>query len=179
MKRIPDKLIHDNRRYISLRIAARVSGYHRDYLGQVIRAKELEAIRLGKSYYVTEEEFLQFVSRRHRRPVESLLRLLEADAPALPRMSTVLMDDYGVVMPVATHVPAFAWNDRATQKRTASSAESNSRWGAFLRDEAAQTRRSVSRTRSLTRGIMPLEIILQEAKMNAINGRKTGQDGGR
>lgn len=42
--------------YISLKQASKISGYHPDYLGQLIRKGKLKAIRIGRSWFVPEEE---------------------------------------------------------------------------------------------------------------------------
>lgn len=48
--------------YISLKQASKISGYNPDYLGQLIRKGKLKAIRIGRSWFVPENEVKKIFS---------------------------------------------------------------------------------------------------------------------
>lgn len=68
MKKIADEIICNGKCHLSLRSAARVSGYHRDYLGQMIRAEKLLGVRIGRSYYIERGKLSEFL--RHKEQVQ-------------------------------------------------------------------------------------------------------------
>lgn len=47
---------------ISLAQAARLSGYHQDYLGQLCRAGKLQATKIGRTWFTTERSVRDFLS---------------------------------------------------------------------------------------------------------------------
>ncbi len=47
---------------ISLAQAARLSGYHQDYLGQLCRAGKLQATKMGRTWFTTERSVRDFLS---------------------------------------------------------------------------------------------------------------------
>jgi hypothetical protein len=49
-----DELIIDERKYISSKRAAKITGYAKDYVGQLCREGYVEARRVGRSWYVLE-----------------------------------------------------------------------------------------------------------------------------
>jgi|GEM_PF-502388 len=49
-----DELVVDGEKYISSKRAARLSGYAKDYIGQLCRAGKIEAKMVGRSWYVKE-----------------------------------------------------------------------------------------------------------------------------
>lgn len=68
MKKIANEIIYNGQHHLSLRSAARMSGYHRDYLGQMIRTGELPAIRAGRSYYIEHEKLIELIQSKKRAP---------------------------------------------------------------------------------------------------------------
>lgn len=49
-----DELVVDGEKYISSKRAARLSGYAKDYIGQLCRAGKIDAKMVGRSWYVKE-----------------------------------------------------------------------------------------------------------------------------
>ena len=49
-----DELVVDGEKYISSKRAARLSGYAKDYIGQLCRAGKIESKMVGRSWYVKE-----------------------------------------------------------------------------------------------------------------------------
>jgi hypothetical protein len=59
-----DKTIYlKDKRYISAILAAEMTGYTSDYIGQLCRAKKIDANLVGKSWYVLEDEILKHKER--------------------------------------------------------------------------------------------------------------------
>ncbi|RLC33443.1 MAG: hypothetical protein DRZ76_04340, partial [Candidatus Nealsonbacteria bacterium] len=54
------------KRYLSLRSAAEISGYHKDYLGQLIRKGEIKAERIGSAWFIEEKVFKHFLKNSKR-----------------------------------------------------------------------------------------------------------------
>lgn len=48
--------------YISLKKASEISGYHYDYLGQLIRKGKIEGKRIGRNWFVPENEVKKLFS---------------------------------------------------------------------------------------------------------------------
>ncbi|MDP2676715.1 MAG: hypothetical protein Q8O83_03465, partial [bacterium] len=55
-------VIIENKKYIPLRAAAKLTGYAKDYLGQLSRGGHIEARRLGRAWFVSEESVLAYKS---------------------------------------------------------------------------------------------------------------------
>ena len=53
--------IRNGRRYISLSFASSLCGYHKDYLGQLIRNQKLHGEKIGNAWFIEESEFEKFV----------------------------------------------------------------------------------------------------------------------
>ena len=53
-----DELIIDGKKYLSSKRAAHISGYAKDYVGQLCRGKKLDARLVGRSWYVEESSLL-------------------------------------------------------------------------------------------------------------------------
>lgn len=49
---------------LTLREAAKISGYHQDYLGSLIRKGELKGKKVGRSYFTTEEALNEYIFAR-------------------------------------------------------------------------------------------------------------------
>jgi len=50
-----DELIIDKKKYISSKRASRISGYTKDYIGQLCRAGSIPSKMVGRSWYVEED----------------------------------------------------------------------------------------------------------------------------
>lgn len=55
-----DELTVNKTKYISSKRAAKESGYAQDYIGQLIRQGKLQAERVGRSWYVSEQSLKEF-----------------------------------------------------------------------------------------------------------------------
>ena len=51
-------------KYISLKKAARISGYAPDYLGYLIREKQLGGRKIGRNWFTTEESLAAYLSSK-------------------------------------------------------------------------------------------------------------------
>jgi hypothetical protein len=60
----------DGKIYISSSRAHEISGYSKDYIGQLCRGKKIEARMIGRSWYVNEESLL-----KHKKEAEEILQL--------------------------------------------------------------------------------------------------------
>src|SRR3989344_2119695 len=63
--KIINELIYNGKKYLSLKHAALLSNYHRDYLGQLIRKKELTAEKIGFAWFIEENEWKKFLNRKN------------------------------------------------------------------------------------------------------------------
>ena len=69
-KQVPPEL----KKLLSLREASELSGYHKDYLGQLIRGGDLHGIKKGRSWFTTQDALYNFLFER--KP-EHLVRLVQ------------------------------------------------------------------------------------------------------
>jgi hypothetical protein len=53
-----DELEIQGKKYISSKRAAEMTGYAKDYIGQLIRTEKIQGIRFGRAWFVVEEEIL-------------------------------------------------------------------------------------------------------------------------
>ncbi|MCX6701850.1 MAG: hypothetical protein NTX96_01485, partial [Candidatus Zambryskibacteria bacterium] len=53
-------LFFENKKYISAKIAASLSGYSKDYIGQLCRGNKIGSRRVGHVWYVSEEALLKY-----------------------------------------------------------------------------------------------------------------------
>jgi len=53
-----DELVLSDKKYISSKRAAEISGYAKDYIGQLARSGKIEATRFGRAWYVLESSLL-------------------------------------------------------------------------------------------------------------------------
>jgi hypothetical protein len=95
--------------YIASRLAAKLAGYAQDYVGQLCRMQKLDATRVGRVWYVTEESILN-----HKKTAEQLLSVQnrnystytrKTDAPAQAVVATATVEAQ-VVAPIAAPVAA-------------------------------------------------------------------------
>lgn len=54
-----DELVFDGKKYITVRRASEISGYTRDYIGQLARSGKIEARRLERAWFVSEDSLLR------------------------------------------------------------------------------------------------------------------------
>lgn len=58
------------KKLIPLNKAAKISGYHQDYLSSLIRKNEIKGTRVGNNWFTTEEEIKTYIFKqkiRHRK----------------------------------------------------------------------------------------------------------------
>jgi hypothetical protein len=54
------ELFFENKKYIPVRDASALTGYSKDYIGQLCRANKIDARRIGKIWYVSEVSILSY-----------------------------------------------------------------------------------------------------------------------
>ncbi len=74
-----DELLIDDKKYLSTKRAAKVTGYAKDYIGQLCREGRVKARQVGRSWYVLETDI-----RQHR---------FGSEAAGTPSVSLPKMDD--------------------------------------------------------------------------------------
>jgi hypothetical protein len=57
-----DEILVDDKKFISSRRASAITGYAQDYIGQLCRGEKITAKRIGRAWYVSEEELLTYQS---------------------------------------------------------------------------------------------------------------------
>ncbi len=57
-----DELVIKGRKYISSKRASELTGYAKDYVGQMVRLGKLQAVRVGRAWYVLEDQLLSMTS---------------------------------------------------------------------------------------------------------------------
>lgn len=50
----------DNKKYISTKEASSLTGYSRDYIGQLVRSNKIDSQKIGRTWYVSEEAILNY-----------------------------------------------------------------------------------------------------------------------
>jgi excisionase family DNA binding protein len=55
--------------FVNLKEAARLSGYHQDYLSQLIRSGKLSGTRVGKEWLTTRIALANYMDKKHKVPV--------------------------------------------------------------------------------------------------------------
>lgn len=78
-QRMSSDLQFDGKGYISSRRAAELCGYTQDYVGQLIRNKKIDARRVGRSWFVSEESILAY----HSAPENMLFKSISDKREAL------------------------------------------------------------------------------------------------
>lgn len=63
-----DELIIQGKKYISSKRAAEISGYAKDYVGQLIRSGKLHGVRFGRAWYVDEMELMKHAGKDAKAP---------------------------------------------------------------------------------------------------------------
>lgn len=59
MSRMEEALIFDGKNYISSKRAAEITGYAKDYVGQLCRGGKIDARRIGRNWFVAEDSILE------------------------------------------------------------------------------------------------------------------------
>lgn len=60
-------------KFICLKDAAKISGYHQDYLGHLIRTGKLNGYKVGRSWMTTRADLNDFLQDRVSSPTKSIL----------------------------------------------------------------------------------------------------------
>jgi hypothetical protein len=68
------ELMQDLSKFITLREAARLTGYHQDYLSYCIRTGRLVGQKVGKTWVTTEEELKRCFEQSDSPPPDNALR---------------------------------------------------------------------------------------------------------
>ncbi len=58
-----DEVTINQIKYISSRRASKATGYAKDYVGQLVRMGKLDAQRVGRAWYVNEDQMLKFAGK--------------------------------------------------------------------------------------------------------------------
>jgi hypothetical protein len=71
------ELFFDNKKYIPVRDASALTGYSKDYIGQLCRANKIDARRIGKIWYVSEVSILSY------EPTAKEISVVQISTPAI------------------------------------------------------------------------------------------------
>ena len=101
---------------MSLHFAASLCGYHKDYLGQMIRSGKLRGERIGSSWFLEEAVFSKFLEENSPN-IEQ--KPLENPAPEIPDETARLNESSPTLKtpPVAAGAPHAAASDRWIRSR--------------------------------------------------------------
>ena len=94
-------LSFDGRSYISAARAAKATGYHQDYVGQLARSGKVPSRQVGNRWYVEREAI-----EAHKEEKDSLLGAVQAEAVGIPRAE-------GVSVAPASDEPFFSYVSEA------------------------------------------------------------------
>ncbi|MDQ5969453.1 MAG: trimeric autotransporter adhesin, partial [Patescibacteria group bacterium] len=104
------ELFFENKKYISTKKAAAISGYSNDYVGQLCRGNKIDAKRVGRAWYVSEESILNhkktFTLEASRSDEISFLKAVESDSSnemGLEEGETTDLN-FAVIKPVKTEL---------------------------------------------------------------------------
>ena len=61
-----DELVVDGKKYINSRMASQLTGYAKDYIGQLVRQGKVEARRVGRAWFVLEEALARHAGVEHK-----------------------------------------------------------------------------------------------------------------
>ena len=62
-RKVIQGISHNGKKYLSLNYAASLSGYHKDYLSQLIRQGEIEGEKIRNTWFIEESVFTRFRDR--------------------------------------------------------------------------------------------------------------------
>jgi excisionase family DNA binding protein len=93
-----DELIVNQTKYISSKRAAEITGYAKDYIGQLVRKGKLDAKRVGRAWYVSESEIKAHagIQEDHKQAIEDKAKSLR---PTSQRVVPVLPQTVEYVLP--------------------------------------------------------------------------------
>lgn len=74
-----DELVISGKKYISSKRASEITGYAKDYIGQLARGGKVPATRIGRAWYVDEVALALHGSTESGRPIEAEERRIESD----------------------------------------------------------------------------------------------------
>lgn len=57
-----DEVIISGKKYISSKRAARTSGYASDYIGQLVRESKLQAVKVGRAWFIAEQGLQELIA---------------------------------------------------------------------------------------------------------------------
>jgi len=80
-----DELILDNKKYVSSKRAARITGYAPDYVGQLCRSGKIDARLVGRTWYVNEDALINHRSHSHKQDAFALLRNIQMEPEERPQ----------------------------------------------------------------------------------------------
>lgn len=91
-----DEILIEGRVFISSKQAAKITGYAKDYVGQLCREGRVEARLVGRNWYVLEESV-----REHRfgKPVEEFVAPVQVEGSGINRVSTWQEPQYRAEVP--------------------------------------------------------------------------------
>ncbi|MCH7530029.1 hypothetical protein IIB50_02850 [Patescibacteria group bacterium] len=73
-----EELIFGGKKFVSARRASRITGYTKDYIGQLSRADKIEARLVGRNWYIEEESLLTH-RKQTKGGLESIQRINEVN----------------------------------------------------------------------------------------------------
>ncbi|MDP1625231.1 MAG: tail fiber domain-containing protein [bacterium] len=87
-----EHLIVDGKKYISSRKASKVYGYAQDYIGQLIRAKKIEARIVGRAWFVCEDSLKGYLAAREQATLDADLTTTPAAVPVVDSTASVIRE---------------------------------------------------------------------------------------
>lgn len=106
-----DELEIKGKKYISSRRAAELTGYAKDYIGQLARAGKVPGTRVGRSWYVDEESLLSIGKGIEERPGAesrgSSAAPVAAQAPIERAVISPIQLRRSVISPATLQVPGY------------------------------------------------------------------------
>lgn len=96
-----DELIFSGKKYISSKRAAQITGYAKDYVGQLARAGKVPGTRVGRAWYVDEEALLAHVNSEHTAdsPENAVVEPIRETAAYNPSSSVKTIPTYALYQP--------------------------------------------------------------------------------
>ena len=92
--------ITDNQdEFISTTVAAKISGYTQDYIGQLARKREISAKKIGRKWFVAKDELLL-----HRKSKDEMFREVQAKSAGLDINSTRKTNNISKTVPIKRHL---------------------------------------------------------------------------
>lgn len=93
-----DELIVNQIKYISSKRAAELTGYAKDYIGQLVRKGKLDAKRVGRSWYVSEAEIKAHAGMQEEQK-QKIAERADSLRPASQRKLPVIPQTVEYVLP--------------------------------------------------------------------------------